>query len=565
MTDRPIAHEASSRTTITKTEWLAVLVSCATASLIAIVWGWRNGTWLNYGDAVAHLHIARRVFDSHQPRFSQLGSVWLPLPHILFIPFVQVYSWWADGFAGVVPSALAYLAACAGIYRLARRWMAPSAAALTLVFFAINPNLLYLQTTAMTEPLFVCEMIWITVCLVEWRAGLDADTKQNSLRLWVIAVLLVAAVFTRYDGWIMAFLAWVAIGMTLARRRQLNSRAFWIASVLVAAAPAFWFVYNHAAFGDWLFFARGPYSAKAIEIRTSAPGFPPHPGWHNPWVSLIFYVKAAEMDAAAAAWGNTLLVLSLAGAAWGWLTARKRTLAWTLLLALPVPFYAYSVAYGSVPIFLPVWWPHSYYNLRYGIELLPGIALSVGFTAQLCIAAVRQFKPLPSQMKWANYTAALLVAVIVLNAFQMLRERPLVYVEGTRIDAAHRPYELQIPPVLRSLLASRPGGVVLMVTSTDPQIVALTGIPLRQTINESDLEVYSDALTAPAAHASFVLAFDGDEVDQAVHDHPAGLTVYRRFSTTGQPSVTLYVSDTPSAMRFIKGAGSVVASLKEPQ
>jgi len=117
-----------------------------------------------------------------------------------------------------------------------------------------------------------------TVCLVEWRAGLDADTKQNSLRLWVIAVLLVAAVFTRYDGWIMAFLAWVAIGITLARRRQLNSRAFWIASVLVAAAPAFWFVYNHAAFGDWLFFARGPYSAKAIEIRTSAPGFPPHPG-----------------------------------------------------------------------------------------------------------------------------------------------------------------------------------------------------------------------------------------------------------------------------------------------
>ena len=42
---------------------------------------------LNYGDAIAHLHIARRVFDSHRPGLSQLGSVWLPLPHLLMIPF----------------------------------------------------------------------------------------------------------------------------------------------------------------------------------------------------------------------------------------------------------------------------------------------------------------------------------------------------------------------------------------------------------------------------------------------------------------------------------------------
>jgi len=144
-------------------EWLAVLTSCAAASLIAIVWSWRIGAMLNYGDAVAHLHIARRVFDCHQPRFTQLGSVWLPLPHIFMLPFVQVYSWWANGIAGLIPSAFAYLAACAGLYRLARHWLQPSAAALALIVFAANPNLLYLQTTAMTEPLFLCEMIWIAV------------------------------------------------------------------------------------------------------------------------------------------------------------------------------------------------------------------------------------------------------------------------------------------------------------------------------------------------------------------------------------------------------------------
>ena len=537
MTERPIA----------RTESAVVLALCAPASLAAILWSWRIGALLNYGDAVAHLHIARRVFDSRLPRFSELGSVWLPLPHILMIPFVQVYSWWANGIAGVIPSALAWLAACAGFYRLARHWLPRASAALALAFFALNPNLLYLQTTAMTEPLFVCEMVWLTVCLVEWRLCLDQDPAQARRTLCLIALILVAAVFTRYDGWIMAALAWLAIGLALARRRQLRSPVFWLLTALVVAAPLAWFLYNAAAFGDWLYFARGPYSAKAIEIRTAAPGFPPHPGWHNPWVSFLFYVKAVELDSAARAWGNTLLVLSLFGAAWAWFTARRNAIAWTLLLALPLPFYAYSVAYSSVPIFIPVWWPHSFYNLRYGIELLPAIALALGFAAQFCLAAVQQFKPRAIDARWANSAAVILFALIALNAAQMLRERPLVYVEGTKNIQAHRPYELTIPPTIRAALAARPGAVLLMITSTDPEIVARTGIPLRQTINESDLWIYRDALAAPAAHAALVLAFDGDEVDRAVHAHPQGLTVYHRFTAPGQPAATLYVSGTPGA------------------
>ena len=91
------------------------------------------------------------------------------------------------------------------------RWMA---AALALAFFALNPNLLYLQTTAMTEPLFVCEMIWVAVWLVEWRASLepasldpaslDFDPRRSARLQGWIAAALVAAIFTRYDGWIMA-------------------------------------------------------------------------------------------------------------------------------------------------------------------------------------------------------------------------------------------------------------------------------------------------------------------------------------------------------------------------
>jgi hypothetical protein len=127
----------------------------------------------------------------------------------------------------------------------------------------------------------------------------------------------------------------------------------------------------------------------------------------------------------------------------------------------------------------------------------------------------------------------------------------LVYVEGTKNIQAHRPYERAIPPVLRALLAERPAGAVLMITSTDPEIVALTGIPLRQTINESDLWIYHNALRSPAARAAVVVAFDGDEVDTAVRAHPQGLSLVRRFSAPGQPGAAIYVSDTPMETTFI--------------
>jgi len=59
------------------------------------------------------------------------------------------------------------------------------------------------------------------------------------------------------------------------------------------------------------------------------------------------------------------------------------------------------------------------------------------------------------------------------------------------------------------------------------------------------MEFYHAALAAPAAHATLVLAFDGDEIDRAVKAHPQNLTAVRRFSTAGKPDGTIYVSGTP--------------------
>ena len=546
---------------ISNAEGWAVLAFCMAASATAIIWSWHHGAMLNYGDAVAHLHIARRVFDSRTPRLSQLGSVWLPLPHILLLPFVQNYFWWATGLAAVIPSSLSYIASCVGLHRLARNWLDPAPAAVALVFFALNPNLLYLQTTAMTEPLFLCEFIWIVVWLVEWRAALDGENipvaQTNKLQVF-IAAALVAAIFTRYDGWIIALIAWTAIGITLLRRAaagergRLGAAAFWLASLAVITAPLLWFLYNSVCFGDWLYFARGPYSAHAIELHTASPGPSPlHPGWHSPWVALLYYLKVSELDSIAPAawgnlWGNIVVALAALGAFGTGLTensaAGRRAVAWTFLLWLPVPFYAWSVAYGSVPIFFPAWWPYTWYNTRYGIELLPTLALGIGFAAQLIGGALRNIKspsPAPILPKLAF---AFLIALAGLNVFALLRAHPVVYVESTKNADARRPYDDSIPPALQSLLAADPRAPVLMNTSLYPEIVAFTGIPLRQTINESDLGIYRAALASPATHAAIIVSFDGDEIDTAVKAHLADFTLVNSFSAEGQPSAAIYVS-----------------------
>ncbi|MDE3200200.1 MAG: hypothetical protein KGN79_04695 [Acidobacteriota bacterium] len=527
MTDQPMR----------RAEQWAVFAACAVASAMAACWSWQHNAMLNYGDAVAHLHIARRTFDSHQPGFEQLGSVWLPLPHILMVPFVAVYSWWANGIAGLIPSALAYLASCIAMYGLARHWLTPAASAAALAFFALNPNLLYLQTTAMTEPLFLCIMLWTALWLVEWRLSLDSAPLRTNRLQWLVALALVAAIFTRYDGWILALLAWTGMGIVLLRRGKLRQRSFWWASALVVAAPLFWFAYNQIAFGDWLGFARGPYSAAAIEARTSTGSGPPHPGWHNPWVSFLFFMKCAELDTAAQAWANTMLVISLMGTLYAWFIARRRAITWALLLWLPVPFYAYSIAWGSVPIFLPVWWPHSYYNTRYGMELLPALALGIGFAVFGFIRGAQTYR---SSLKPLAATFAF--ALIAWNSWKILADRPLTYVEGTWNVRSRLAYESEIPPTLRALLANHPGAEILMNTSYDPMLVALTGIPLHQTINEGDFHTWERALTAPANHASIVLAFDGDEVARAVEQHPECLRLVRQFHTPGQPSASLYIS-----------------------
>src|SRR6266550_785529 len=84
--------------------WLATCVS-----VFSFLFYFQRGDVLLYGDAVAHINIARRVFDSKTPGLLQLGTVWLPLPHVLMIPLVASDWAWQTGLGGSLPSMAAYV------------------------------------------------------------------------------------------------------------------------------------------------------------------------------------------------------------------------------------------------------------------------------------------------------------------------------------------------------------------------------------------------------------------------------------------------------------------------
>ena len=79
--------------------WLVATLALV-AGLTATVWAVATGTVLAYGDAEAHLNIAKRVVSGLTGGLAQLGSVWLPLPHLLMVPFVVDDNMWRTGLAG---------------------------------------------------------------------------------------------------------------------------------------------------------------------------------------------------------------------------------------------------------------------------------------------------------------------------------------------------------------------------------------------------------------------------------------------------------------------------------
>jgi hypothetical protein len=529
-------------------ETLRVVQFAVCISFFAFLYYFRHGDLLLYGDAVAHTNIARKVFDSRTPGLLQLGTVWLPLPHLLIIPFVMIDSMWQSGVGASIPSLIAYVLGTAGIFRLVRGSLgfdsmssvpARVAAWFAAAIYAVNPNLLYMQATAMTETLYLAWFIWGVVHFAEFvqEASVSGESRNPSSSLVKCGLCVAGACLTRYDGWFLgAALCVAALAVMLRSSHEKTLRTGWVKFVLLSAVvPVLWIAYNAVVYRNPLEFSNGPYSAKGIELKTSVAGSPPHPGTHNLIEAGNYFLKSGELNLANGSWGRLWVLVLLLGI--GATTLNERRLWPLLLLGIPLPFYMLSIAYGGVPIFIPAWWPFTRYNVRYGLEFLPMFAVFTALAGYFIASRFREAK-----RKAAVATA---FAVLVVGSYAFIWRDPICYQEAWINSRTRIALEAELASNLKKL--PRDAGV-LMYLGDHVGALQRAGIPLRRVIYEGNHRTWKQpsdpdglwerALDNPGHYVDYVIASQSDEVSlRAQKNQLISIAV---IHVSGQQPVTIY-------------------------
>ncbi len=486
---------------------LLAIVSYAAASYV-----YKHGYTLYYGDAEAHLNIARRVVDSRTPGPEQLGTVWLPLPHLLMLPLVRNDRLWKSGLAGVFPSAASFILAGVALFAAARRaYSSTTAAIASVLVFAANPNLLYLQSTPMTESLFLAALavlLWATL----WF--------RDSASVWAVVIAgiaVTAAALTRYEGWFLIPFVFVYF--------WLRARNKWLAvlfGALASLGPLAWMAHNQYYYSNALEFYNGPYSALAIYHRQLASGMQPYPGDHN-WLQAIQYYSTAVRLAVG------IPVLILAGA--GMICALQRRLYWPLLFLALVPgFYVWSMHSSGTPIFVPTLWPFSWYNTRYAIAALPCAAFAAG---ALVLVVSQRFRLL----------TALAIGLIPLSFYSWNGISSICWKESAVNSEARREWSSDAARYLAENY--KPGSGIAFSFGDLAGVLREAGIPIREALHEGNHPEWDATIARPdlMLAKAWVLANAGDELDMAVRKADRQGVHYqleRQIMVKGAPVVEIY-------------------------
>jgi hypothetical protein len=508
--------------------WLLTAISAA-LSVGALIFYYHQGAILLYGDAVEHIHIARRVFDSRTPGLFQLGTVWLPLPHLLDIPFIANDRLWQTGLGASIPSMIAFVAGTLGIFRLVKGLTSAAAAWIAVLIYALNPNLLYMQSTAMGESLYLALFIWSAVYFAEFVRLTRDDPERAGSSLKKYGFMVSAAMLVRYDGWFLAAIIASSTVLLLWRMRPYAPplrRGLRNFLLLTGGTAALFLVYNQIAFDNALEFANGPYSARAIQQRSKTATMPSYPGENSPRDATLQFLKVSRLNLAQGRpefWLlNGAFIALLAS-----LYFARRYLSWAVLWT-PLPFYVLCIAWGSVPVYHPEWWPFSYYNVRYGLQLLPAVA---AFAALGCEFLTRFFR--------SRYVVAAAALVIAASYYSVWHATPICLREAQVNGKDRMALERQLADTLKTF---PPSATFMMNCGAHPGATQLAGLPLHRVLCESSNRLWKAALKQPARSANFIIAFPGDEVARAVHDFPQELETVATIGTPSQPKALIYRS-----------------------
>ena len=516
---------------------LAIAAVAALAGLAAAYHYHQLGLTLAHYDARAHLVVARRILDSLTPGWQQIGAVWLPLPHLLNMLPVQVDALYRNGMSGVAISILAMALGAGSLAWLVLRTTGSLTAALTgAALLLVNPNVLYLQSTPMTEPLLFGLTLFSVAATAGWvlppeggRHGVPAEAGNYTTHVWfppsggsasrtphpasrhaasrstlLPGVALAAACLTRYEAWpITAAILGLALLVMLRRGEPwlpattgLAKLALWPAiAIFVFSANSRWVV------GTW--FVSNDFF---VPTNVEAMGRP-----------LVAWEQLREgLTRLAGPW---LPRAAFAGAGlivWSFVRSAQRApllLLLALFAAAAVPITAYMQGHP--------------FRIRYDAPLvIASAALAAGGIAVLW----RPLRP---------FVAVLLLVLAVRDAWPLDRTAPLV------VESQREARNMEGRRAITAYLQSHYDGDVIMMSMGSlghyMHDLALAGFSLKDFLHEGNGEIWNFAMLKPRGHAGWLIIEGSAEGGDTLHHaslRPRWLEGFEKVAEGG--GATLY-------------------------
>lgn len=455
---------------------------------------------LSHYDARAHLVVARRIIDNITPGWQQVGAVWLPLPHLINAIPAQIDVLYRTGaFASLVSVVCFGMAAYAAARLVMLATGSPLGAVVAATLLAINPNLLYLQATPLTEAMLIASLFLAILWLYEW-VPLNDDRVPGRL-----AMALVAAMLTRYEAWpvvatAIAVAAWASARLgaapATAIKRGLRLAAW------PAATIALVLINSRVTVGSW--FVSGGF-------------FEPDPG----------YEGRALRSLVAVWWGthqlSTRLTELVAIAAAVFFVLRGMLRRADAALVVPVALFAA----GILPA-LAFYEGHPF-RIRYMAALVAACALFCG----LAVGMLRQYP--------AIILAGVLVGITLIQSPPWRRDAPmLLEAQWDRESAAGR-------RAVTACLRARYSGEKILASMGSlahyMQDLSREGFVIADFIHEGNGVLWEQAMeTGPAPQAGWMLVEEqsegGDVLEQRIRRDPSFARGMQRVCEGG--GVALY-------------------------
>lgn len=465
---------------------LFVFIILSLISIGSFIYYYNNTLGLAYNDARSHLDIGRRVVENLKPGLAQLGSVWLPLTHLLMVPTIWNDFMWHSGLSGAIQSMISFVATGLLIYFFLKKLGVDLFGRLVgVLVFALNINILYMQSTAMTELLLLATMTAGVYELMNWYKS------EELFRLIKAGFWVMLSTLIRYDGWFLFLFSAGLIALWIFKRRGFKAAEGTI--ILFCTLGGFgiflWFLWNQLIFKDPFYFAFGPYSAHAQQEQLE------HAGVLATKKDVIFSLRTYFY---AIVYNSSLFVvlLSTLGAVMLWVDKKipASIRISTLLLLVPFIFNVVALYLGHSVLFVQGLSGNSWFNVRYGLMMIPSLAIFFGYI-------VYRLKPI-------RYV---LLSLFLMISFFNFVNRDAVTIDDAVVGASGKNVG-EVSGWLRQHASDTNGYVLISVASHDA-IIFSSGLPMKRFIHEGTGKYWDMTTKNPSKWARWIIMRTHDRSD----------------------------------------------------